>query len=372
MRLVIATMDIEEINADRDKFYTSVSHHVESELKKIGLRLINVNVTDIHDESGYIQALGKEAAAKAVNDARISVAQKIRDGSIGEADAQREMRIKVSETQALAAIGEAEAQQMQRAKVANAEAIASSGEAEAQQLQRIRVAEANARAVEGENQSRISVAKSEAERRQAEAESLRQAMTAEKVQSAKALEESYKAEEAAEKARAAREKASREADEVIRAEIEKRKAEIAAEAQAEQIRRVAKGEADAIFLKQEAEARGMYEILSKQAEGFEKIVQSAGGNAREAVMLLIADQLPELMKIQVDAIKNIKIDKVTVWEGGNGNGQGDGNSTSKFISGLYRSVPPLSDLFNMAGMELPEYLAKKKDDEPDTDPEVKK
>lgn len=372
MRLVIATMDIEEINADRDKFYTSVSHHVESELKKIGLRLINVNVTDIHDESGYIQALGKEAAAKAVNDARISVAQKIRDGSIGEADAQREMRIKVSETQALAAIGEAEAQQMQRAKVANAEAIASSGEAEAQQLQRIRVAEANARAVEGENQSRISVAKSEAERRQAEAESLRQAMTAEKVQSAKALEESYKAEEAAEKARAAREKASREADEVIRAEIEKRKAEIAAEAQAEQIRRVAKGEADAIFLKQEAEARGMYEILSKQAEGFEKIVQSAGGNAREAVMLLIADQLPELMKIQVDAIKNIKIDKVTVWEGGNGNGQGDGNSTSKFISGLYRSVPPLADLFNMAGMELPEYLAKKKDDEYDTDQEVKK
>lgn len=359
MRLVIATMDIEEINADRDKFYTNVSQHVESELKKIGLRLINVNVTDIHDESGYIQALGKEAAAKAINDARVSVAQKQRDGSIGEAEAQRQMRIKVSETLALSNIGEAEAAQMQRAKVANAEAIAASGEAEAQQLQRIRVAEANARAMEGENLSRIQVAKSEAARREAEAESLRMAMTAEKVQSARALEESYKAEEAAEKARAAREKASREADEVIRAEIEKRKAEIAAEAQAEQIRRVAKGEADAIFLKQEAEARGLYEVLSKQAEGFQKIVDSAGGNTREAVLLLIADKLPELVKTQVEAIKGIKIDKVTVWEGGNGSANGDGNSTSKFISGLYRSVPPLNDLFNMAGMELPEYLAKK-------------
>ena len=188
MRLVIATMDIEEINTDRDKFYSNVSHHVETELKKIGLRLINVNVTDIHDESGYIQALGKEAAAKAINDARVSVAQKQRDGSIGEAEAQREMRIKVSETQALSVIGEAEATQMQRAKVANAEAIAASGEAEAQQLQRIRVAEANARAMEGENLSRIQVAKSEAARREAEAESLRLAMTAEKVQSAKALE----------------------------------------------------------------------------------------------------------------------------------------------------------------------------------------
>ncbi len=356
MRLVIATMDIEEINADRDKFYSNVSHHVETELKKIGLRLINVNVTDIHDESGYIQALGKEAAAKAVNDARISVAQKLRDGSIGEADAQREMRIKVSETHALSQIGEAEAQQMQRAKVANAEAIASSGEAEAQQLQRIKIAEANARAIEGENQAKIQVAKSEADRRQAEAESLRQAMTAEKVESARALEESYKAEEAAERARAAREMATRQADEVIRAQIEKQKAEIAAEAQAEQIRRIAKGEADAIFMKQEAEARGLYEILSKQAEGFQKVMDSAGGNSRDAVLLMIADKLPELVRTQVDAIKGIKIDKVTVWEGGQ-HQNGEGNSTSNFISGLYRSVPPLNDLLNMAGMNLPEYIA---------------
>ncbi len=367
MRLVIATMDIEEINTDRDKFYTNVSQHVETELKKIGLRLINVNVTDIHDESGYIQALGKEAAAKAINDARVSVAQKNRDGSIGEADAQREMRIKVSETQALANIGEAEAAQLQRSKVANAEAIAASGEAEAQQLQRIRVAEANATAVEGENLSRIQIAKSEAERRQAEAEALRIATASEKVQTAKALEEAYKAEQAAEIARALREKASREADEVVKAEIEKRKQEIAAEAQAEQIRRIAKGEADAIFLRQEAEARGLYEVLSKQAEGFQKVVNSAGGNTREAVLLMIADQLPELVRIQVDAIKNIKIDKVTVWEGGNTSGDGEGNSTSKFISGLYRSVPPLNDLLNMAGMELPEYLAKKQEEKPKSD-----
>ena len=103
----------------------------------------------------------------------------------------------------------------------------------------------------------------------------------------------------------------------------------------------------------------MYEILSKQAEGFQKVVNSAGGNTRDAVLLLIADQLPELVKTQVEAIKGIKIDKITVWEGGNGNGNGEGNSTSNFISGMYKSVPPLSDLLNMAGMELPEYLGKK-------------
>jgi flotillin len=378
MRLVIATMDIEEINADRDKFYSNVSHHVESELKKIGLRLINVNVTDIHDESGYIQALGKEAAAKAINEARVSVAMKVRDGSIGEAEAQREMRIKVSETQALSNIGEAEAQQMQRAKIASANAVAASGEAEAAQLQRIKTAEANARAVEGENQARIQIAKSEAERRQAEAEANRTASASEKVATAQALEDSYKAEEAAERARAAREQATREADELVRARIEQQKLEIAAEAQAEQIRRIAKGEADAIFLRQEAEARGLFEVLSKQAEGFQRVVESAGGNTRDAVLLLIADKLPELMKIQVEAIKNIKIDKVTVWDGGNGNGHangaaGDGNSTSKFISGLYKSVPPLNDLLNMAGMDLPQYLgsAQKTLDKPEPSVEGK-
>ena len=62
------------------------------------------------------------------------------------------------------------------------------------------------------------------------------------------------------------------------------------------------------------------------------------------------------MKTQVDAIKNLKIDKVTVWDGGQN--QGDGNATSKFVSGLYKSIPPLQDLFTMAGMDLPTYLGK--------------
>lgn len=71
---VIATMAIEEINSDRDKFLENISQNVDSELKKIGLKLINVNVTDIKDESGYIEVLGKEAAAKTINEAKISVA----------------------------------------------------------------------------------------------------------------------------------------------------------------------------------------------------------------------------------------------------------------------------------------------------------
>lgn len=325
LRLVVATMDIEEINADRDKFLTNVSTNVGAELRKIGLSLINVNVTDIQDESGYIEALGKEAAAKAINDAKMSVAEKNRDGSIGEANANKDKRIQVSSADADAQIGEAEA---------------------------------DAKSIDGANEAAIKIAKSNAERQVKEAEALRLASAAEKIQKAKGLEEAYLAEKEAEQARAAREKATREADVIVQAEINKRKVEIDAEAEAEQNRRLAKGEADAIFLKREAEARGMYEILSRQAEGFEKIVQAAGGDSRDAVLMLIADKLETLVEKQVEAIKNIKIDKVTVWDGGNGNGQsGEGsNSTAKFVSGLYKSIPPLNDLFNMAGMNLPQYL----------------
>lgn len=321
LRLVVATMDIEEINTDRDKFLMAVSSNVETELKKIGLRLINVNVTDINDESGYINALGKEAAAKAINDAKKSVAEKNRDGAIGEANAKRD--------------------------------------------ERVQVAEADATAVEGENLSRITVANSEADRREKQAIADKVAISAEKIQAAKALEESYHAEEQAEIQRANREKATKEADVIVNAEIEKRKIEIDAEAEAEKQRRLAHGEADAIFAKMEAQAKGMNEMLVRQADGFKAIVDSANGNAQEAAMLMIADKLEDLVKIQVEAVKNLKIDKVTVWDNMGGSGGNGQPATANFLSGMMKSIPPMNELFQMAGLQLPEYLVKEMEDKKD-------
>ncbi len=366
LRLVVATMDIEEINSDRDKFLSNVSTNVGAELKKIGLTLINVNITDIQDESGYIEALGKEAAAKAVNDARMSVAEKTRDGSIGEANAKKDQRIKVSEAEAFAKVGEAAAnaqavdgENQSRVTIANSQSELRIKEAEAISEAQVGEAAARAKAIEGENLAKMAIANSDATRRIREAEANKTAVSSEKIQTANALEDAYLAEKKAEEARAARERATKEADIIVQAEIQRRRIEIEAEAQAEQTRRLAKGEADAIFLKQEAEARGLFEVLSKQAQGFEKIVQASGGNTRDAVLMMIADKIEDLVKTQVDAIKNIKIDKVTVWDGGN-HAEGEGNSTSRFVSGLYKSVPPLNDLFNMAGMELPKYLGNAK------------
>ena len=239
------------------------------------------------------------------------------------------------------------------------------GKVEAERDTRIKTAAANATAVQGENLSKIQIAQSEAERREREAESLKKAMAAEKVQAARALEEAYTAERKAEEARADRERASQNANIVVSAEIAKQKAIIEAQAEAERIREKAKGEADAIYAKLEAEARGMYEILTKQAEGLDRIVKAAGNSPKDAVLLLISDKLPELVKMQTEAIKNIKIDKVTVWENGQANGEGK-NSTANFVSGLYKAVPPLKDIFDMAGMNLPEYLGKDSKPKDDT------
>lgn len=315
LRLIIATMDIEEINTDRDKFLSAISNNVETELKKIGLRLINVNVTDITDESGYITALGKEAAAKAINDAKVSVAEADRQGAIGEANAKKDQRVQVSL--------------------------------------------ADSSAIQGENQARAQVAESEATLNEKQADALRRSTTAQKIQAAKALQESYSAEQDAEKARFAREQATLEADVIVKAEIDKRRKEVEAEAQAEQTRRLAKGEADAIYLRMEAEARGIQEVMTKQAAGLAKIVEAAGGNANDAIKLMIAEKIEELVKTQVEAIKNLKIDKITVWD--NNGGKDGTTSTSNFLSGMMKSIPPMNELFQMAGMDLPDFLGKNKE-----------
>jgi len=354
LRLVIATMTIEEINSDRDKFLDNISKNVDTELKKIGLKLINVNVTDIKDESGYIEALGKEAAAKAINEAKISVAEQEKIGETGKAIADREKDVQIAETQRARDVQIAITQKDREISIAQASKDEAIGRAEATRDTRIKTAEANAIAVKGENEAKIDIASSEALRREKEAEALRIAVAAEKVQQAKALEAAYLAEQKAEIARSERERSTQQANIIVPAEIAKQRAIIEAQAQAEKIREQAKGEADAIFLKMEAEAKGLYEILTKQAEGYRDVVNAAGGDPTKAFQLLLIEKLPELVKTQVEAVKNIKIDKITVWDSGNNT---DGNSsTANFVSGMMKTVPPLNDLFNMAGLNLPTYL----------------
>lgn len=350
MRVVIATMPIEEINADRDKLIANIANGVEVELRKVGLRLINVNVQDITDESGYIDALGREAAARAINEAKVKVAQQERDGDIGAAEADREKRVSV--------------------------------------------AAAQAHAVQGENEAAVQIANSNAARREREAEADRMATAAEKVAVAKALEEAYMSEETAERQRAKRDEASQMADIMVDAEIERKKIEVLAEAEkrrvqlaaeadrikvelqaeaekrrieltaegeAAQLRLTQIGEADGLKALMQAQADGTLAQLNARANGFAAIIKAAG-SAEFAANLMVTEQLPKLVEEQVKAVSNLKIDKVTVWDTGNAGANGK-TSTANFLSGLAGSIPPIHEIARSAGVELPAYLGRATQDD---------
>ncbi|MCL4211253.1 MAG: hypothetical protein KJZ68_11380, partial [Phycisphaerales bacterium] len=324
-------------------------------------------VRDITDESGYIVAIGKRAAAEAINRAKVEVAQQERDGATGEAIAVREKTIGVANETATAVQGQKKAEQQQRVAVAALEAEAVKGEAaakrdreitiaereaetvaakkKAEQEQRVRVAEAEAAAVTGENTSRATMAESNAKLGEVQAEARRRA----EVAAAKAHEAILLAERDRELARLAKE-------EIAPQEVEKKRIEIAAAAEAEKRRIEAKGEADAILLKFEAEAAGTQKVLEAKAEGYRKLIEACGSNPQVGPTLLLIEQLPELVAEQVKAIQNLKIDKITVWDQGTGgNGR---NATSDFLAGMIGSLPRLHELAQQAGIELPAMLGR--------------
>ncbi len=347
LRLVIASMTIEEINADRETFLRAVEDNVAEELKKIGLELLNVNITDITDESGYIEAIGKRAASEAINRARIDVAAEERKGNTGAAEAVKQQRIAVS----------------------MAEAAAAAGEADADRDRRVAVKQADAAATKGENLSAIEIAKSNAQRAEEEAEAHRRAEAARQIAEAQIEQAKFGAEAEAQKARAKMEEERQRADVIVEAEIQRSKIEIAAEAEAEKRRREANGEADAIFAKLAAEAKGNFEILNAKANGYKAIVEACRG-ADAAGKLLLIEKLQEIVALQTEAIRNIRIDKVTVWDTGAGSGGKTG--TADFLSGLVKSIPPLQDVAKMAGVELPDYLGRiKETDKPAPEAEAK-
>ncbi len=324
LRLTVASLTIEQINQDRESFLASIRKNVEPELNKIGLYLINVNITDITDESDYIASIGKKAASEAVNKAKVDVAQQERLGAVGEAVAVKERTIKVAEN------------------VAESEKGKKAAEAD----RRIYVHGQEAEAVEGENIAKANIADYNAELASKQAAAMQKGEVAKR----EALAEIQKAQYHAEQERL-------NAEEVVRREIEKRKMVIDAQAVAEKAREVAHGEADAILFKYEAEAKGVKQVLDAKAAGYRSLVEGAG-DAQGAATLLMIEKIEEVVAMQVEAIRNLKIDKVTVWDSAGGSGDGKGSSTANFLSSLIKSLPPIHDVAGMAGVELPGYLGK--------------
>ncbi len=367
LRLTVASLTIEQINQDRESFLTSIRKNVEPELNKIGLYLINVNITDITDESAYIAALGKKAAAEAINKAKVDVAEQEKLGAVGEAEANRERAIQVAQNVAGSEKGQKQAEADRRVYVQQQETAAMVGEAAANREMEIKVAQNVAESEKGKKQAeadrRVYVQGQEAEA--VKGENLAAANIADynaqlAVKQAMALQLGEVARRQAEaeiqKAQYLAELERLNAQEVVVKEIEKRKIEISAEAEAEKLRREARGQADAILAKYEAEAKGIRQVLDSKAAGYQHMVESCHGDAKSAATFLMVEKIEDIVAFQVEAIKNLKIDKITVWDSGSADGKG--SSTANFASSLIKALPPLHEIASMAGVELPSYLGK--------------
>ena len=368
LRQVIASMKIEEINRDRDVFLDKIQSSLEPELKKIGLVLINVNIKDITDESGYIEAIGRKAAAEAIQQATIDVAQQEKKGAIGVADAEREKAVQVAIAARERDIGTTEAERDRAIKVADLDRARVVGEKQAdfereaaikdsERMMRVKVADANATAVEGENEAKAKIAAANADLRVREAAAYQEGESRFREAEAAVKEAQFRAEAKAALAAAEKVEAEKRAELEAVSKAEKAQTIVDAEATAERRRIEAEGEAAAIFAKLEAEAKGQFEILRQKGEGLREIVSACGGS-NEAFQMLMLEHLDKLAETAATAISNIKFDKVVVWDGGGG-GKGGGGATAGFLRNLAGSLPPMMHMMkDIGGVELPEYFAK--------------
>lgn len=366
LRQVIASMRIEDINRDRDTFLEHIQRSLEPELKKVGLVLINVNITDITDESGYIDAIGQKAASQAIQQARGDVAEQEKLGETRVAEAERDKVVQVAAATKLREIGTREAQREQAVRIAELQKEQAIGEQsagfereaqvkDAERAMRIKLADANAKAVAGENASQAEIAASQAELLVKKADAYALGETRKREAEAAVLEAQNRAMAKAALAEAERVEAERRAALEAPAKAEKAKAIVQAEAEAERRRIEAEGEAKAIFAKLEAEARGQYEILAKKGEGLREIIAACGG-AQQAFQMLMLEHLDDLTRASAAAISNIKFDKVVVWENGGQNGT---SNTANFLHNMARTLPPMMQVLkDIGGVELPDSLVK--------------
>jgi len=383
LRQVIASMRIEDINRDREKFLHSILTSLEPELRKIGLVLINVNITDITDESGYIEAIGRKAASTAVQQAKVDVAEQEKHGQIGVAEAEREKAISVANAVKLREMGTREALREQAVRVAQLDKEQKIGEQtaaleretqvkDAERKMRIAIADANAKAISGEAEAQAQIAVAQATLQVKQAEAYQLGETRKRESEAAVQEAQNRAMAKAALAQAERVEAERRAAVEAPAKAEKARIIVEAEAEAEKRRIEAEGQAAAIFAKLNAEARGQYEILAKKGEGLHKIIAACGGGT-QAFQLLMLEHLDTLANTAAQAISNIKFDKVIVWEGSGSGANGNGTSnTTQFLQSMARAMPPMMQILkDIGGVELPEFIARLNPESPNGPSEPK-
>jgi flotillin len=371
MRTIIADMTIEKLNSDRDEFLVKAKGLIDSELRKIGLYLININITDIRDEAGYIVALGKKDQAKAINQANVEISTAEREGETQVAEQLKIKNATVAETKKEELIAIANAQRDQSISVAQAESERDSKVAEAKKNRDINVARYDSEARVGEIEAAKAITVTSAELEVIKAQSQSLALSADERAKAEIEKNKELARREAEEARAKRTEAALRAEQIVPSEIAKQqklidaeayklKLEKEAEANANKRRIEAQGLADATaaegkgkgeaitaeglaqakVIEQQGLAKAAAEKASllAQAEGFEAMVKVAENNPQVAIQWKMVEQWKDIAAEQVKAFEHIKLGNVNVMD------TTQGNTLTNVLTSLVSSLAPVTDI----------------------------
>ena len=388
MRLVIADMTIEELNSDRDKFLAKVKDNIDTELRKFGLYLMNINISDIRDAANYIVNLGKEAESKAQNEAQANIEEQEKLGAIKIANQIKERETRVAETRkdqevaiaatrkeqevAIAAtrkeqeisVAQTDKERVSQVALANADKESQVARAEAEKNinveqantakesriaelnsdMEIKQAEAKKKAAIGRNEAQKEIALSNAQLSVTQANADKEAGEAAARSEAAVQTARERAQKEVEEAKALKVESSLKAEKIVPAEVAKQEAILQADAVAEKVIREAEAkakatlaqaeaEAKAIRMRLEAEAEGKKMSLLAEADGFQAMVKAAELNPAIAIQYKMVDQWKEIAGEQVKAFEKMQLGNVTVFDGGDG-------ATGNFLNSLVKTVAP--------------------------------
>lgn len=307
VRLESARMTVEEIFNDRKAFKEKLIKAVQEELNEFGLYIYNANIKELQDSQGseYFAYIRQKKRSEAENRAKIDVSEAKKTGDIGQKEREA--------------------------------------------ITRQQVATFESETVRRENEKSQEIEKSNADLEVVRAEAFRRRETATIEAQASTQFRQAELQRDVEQKRISLETEKRRA-------IELSKAQVSAETQAKE----AEGKASAVRIEAEAalysrqkEAEGIAAILSAQASGVQRLIDSFHGNPQSLVQYLMIEKglYPELAKLNAEAIRGLN-PKITVWQTGETK-----DGYTKSIADVLKMVPPLvTTIHDQTGIKPPTWL----------------
>ena len=318
LRGVLAKLTPEEVNEDRLGFAKHLSDEADHDLKKLGLQLDVLKIQHVADKVGYLSSIGEKRTAEALRDAEIAKASAISETRQKQAEAHKLAEVAMADNEAEIKQRQAAARQLAQIAEANADAEIKQQQAVSRRMADVAGAEADVKIAEARNLLRV---------RQAELG--REAETTERVAKFVALKAETEAKTEMETQRVIMEKTRLQADVVQPAEARR----IAAEADAKAL-------ASPIFEAGKAQAEVLRMLYAE--------IQKAGDTG---LQVFLAEKLPAMLGVTVDAMKNVQVDRLTIVD--SGGGQGLANATTQKVNA---SIAALEQVAGALGLDLEKFV----------------